>query len=163
MRRNAAFWFAFSGILWFAIGVFLLLLGVKLIVFSSVEGTPRSYLFSRLSLLVKSREQCALILVTTGLVLGFMKGRFVLSKTVGRVVERIHSMPQPIRFVDVYSFGYLIVIASMVLLSMGMRWLSVPSDVRGVIDTAVGSALMNGAMFYFRAVIKKKKMSASRE
>jgi hypothetical protein len=33
------------------------------------------------------------------------------------------------------------------------------SDVRGMIDIAVGSALMNGAIFYFRAILKKEKAS----
>jgi hypothetical protein len=160
MRRSSKFWIAFSGIMWFAVGVFLLLCGVKLVVFSSIEGASHSFMFSKLFAMLKSREQAALILVTAGLILGFMKGRYVLSKTVRRVSDRICSLSEPIRFLDVYSFGYLILIGSMILLGMGMRWLSVPSDIRGVIDIAVGSALMNGAMFYFRAIFKKDKTSA---
>lgn len=159
MRRSSAFWIAFSGVMWFAIGVFLLLFGVKLVVFSAIEGASHSPLFSQLSSLLKSREQTALILVTSGLILGFMKGRFVLAKTVKRVVNRICAIPEPIRFLDVYSVGYLALIASMIFLGMAMRWLSVPSDIRGMIDIAVGSALMNGAIFYFRAILKKEKPS----
>jgi hypothetical protein len=158
MRRSSVFWIACSGILWFAVGVFLLLFGVKLVVFCSIEGAAHSALFAKLCAMLKSREQTALILVTTGLLLGFMKGRFVLAKTVNRVVGRIRSLSEPIRFLDVYSFGYIALIGSMILLGMAMRWLSVPSDIRGMIDIAVGSALMNGAMFYFRAVLKKQQV-----
>ena len=161
MRKSSVFWIAFSGVMWFAVGVFLLLFGVKLVVFSALQGASHSPLFSQLCSLVKSPEQAALILVTGGLILGFMKGRIVLAKTVKRVVNRICSIPDPIRFLDVYSLGYLALIASMVFLGMGMRWLSVPSDIRGMIDIAVGSALMNGAIFYFRAILKKDKTSLS--
>ena len=137
MRRSSVFWIAFSGVMWFAVGVFLLLFGIKLVVFSTLQGAPHSALFSQICSLFKSREQAALVLVTSGLVLGFMKGRFVLAKTVKRVVTRISSIPEPIRFSDVYSLGYLALIGSMILLGMGMRWLSVPSDIRGVVDIAV--------------------------
>lgn len=157
MRKSPVFWILLSGIMWFTVGIFLLLFGVKLIVFSSIEKASQSFLVSKLSTIAKNPEQAALILVTFGLLLGFIKGRFVLSKTVKRVVDRIFSLPQPIKFSEVYSVGYLLLIVSMILLGMALRWFSVPSDVRGTIDIAVGSALMNGSMFYFRAALKKEK------
>jgi uncharacterized membrane protein len=151
------FWIGFSGVIWFVVGVFLLFLGVKLVVFSIEEGAAHSPLLSKLYAIFKSREYAALILVTGGLFLGFIKGRFVLSKTARRVVDRICALSDPIRFFDVYSGWYLALIACMMLLGMGLRWMHVPSDLRGSIDIAVGSALMNGAMFYFRAILKKRK------
>jgi hypothetical protein len=39
----------------------------------------------------------------------------------------------------------------MMMLGMIFRYLPIPIDVRGFIDLAIGSALMNGAMLYFRA------------
>src|SRR5277367_1107621 len=102
MRMGSKFWIAFSGVLWFGIGVFLLLLGVKLVVYSSVKGSLHSPLFD----MFKSKEQASLLFVTFGLLLGFVKGRFVLRKTVSRVVNRIRSLKAPIRFFDVYSWGY---------------------------------------------------------
>jgi hypothetical protein len=149
------FWISFSGVLWFVIGVFLLLVGVKFVVYASVKGAPHSPLFA----LFKSKEQGALVFVACGLLLGFVKGRFVLRKTVSRVVKRIRSLKMPIRFFDVYSWSYFALIALMMLLGMTMRWLAIPSDIRGVIDIAVGSALMNGAMLYFRAAIEKVPVS----
>src|SRR5271169_6362788 len=116
MKKSALFWIVCSGVIWFAVGVFLLLFGVKLVVFSSIEGAPHSALFEEMGKMLKSREQTALILVAAGLLLGFVKGRFVLSKTVVRVIGRIRSLPEPIRFFDVYSLGYLALIASMILL-----------------------------------------------
>jgi len=41
-------------------------------------------------------------------------------------------------------------------LGMGIRYFGVPVDVRGLIDVAVGSALINGAMLYFRVGVQKK-------
>lgn len=160
MRKSSVFWIIFSGAMWFVVGIFLLLFGVKLVVLSCLEITPHS-LITKISSIGKNREQAALIIVGSGLIIGFMKARFVLSKTVRRVVNRIHSLTQPIKFSEVYSLGYLALIASMIALGMAMRWLSVPSDIRGLIDIAVGSALMNGAMFYFRAVFNKEKTSSS--
>jgi hypothetical protein len=153
MKKNAVFWIIFSGVLWFIVGIFLLLIGVKFIVFSCLEIDSHSLMYRVLSF-TKNREQSALILVGSGLVLGFVKARFVLSKTVQRVVVRIRNLPEPIGFFQVYSLGYLVLIASMILMGMGLRWFSVPSDIRGVIDVAVGSALLNGSMFYFKAILK---------
>ncbi|HEY4255173.1 MAG TPA: hypothetical protein VGM34_02370, partial [Chlamydiales bacterium] len=84
-----------------------------------------------------------------GLLVGFIKGRFVLSKTVQRIVKHIASAPEPISFRNVYPKSYLLLLASMMCLGFVLRF--VPIEWRGFIDIAVGSALMNGAMLYFRA------------
>lgn len=160
MRKSALFWIACSGLLWFAVGVFLLLFGVKLVVFSCLQGSPQGYLLAKLSSVTKNKEQSALLLVTLGLFLGFFKGRMVLSKTVKRVTQRIYSLPEPIQLSQVYSLKYVGLIACMILLGMGLRWFSVPSDVRGTIDIAIGSALMNGAICYFRTIRRKEKPTA---
>ncbi len=123
-----------SGLVWLAIGAFLLMKGLSLITAANLEN-----------------EQAAVILISAGLLIGFVKGRFVLSKTVKRVVARIHSLPEPIRFSQVYSTSYYVLIGSMVLLGISMRWIPIPPEVRGTIDVAIGAALMNGAILYFRA------------
>jgi hypothetical protein len=83
--------------------------------------------------------------------IGFAKGRLVLSKTVDRVVKRIRSLQVPIRASQIYARSYWILIGSMVALGFAMRFLPIPLDARGLIDVAIGSALVNGAMLYFRA------------
>ncbi len=115
-------WVALSGFTWFFIGAFLLYKGLHLI--SQAAFQPDS-LCQQLG--------------------------FVLSKTVRRVVTRISSLPLPIRLKDAYSPAYWILIASMMALGMLFRFLPIPLDIRGIIDVAIGSALINGAMLYFRA------------
>ena len=141
-------WIVFSGYLWFFIGVFLLYKGLRLI--SEAVFQPDSICFS-LGQVFGSSQQAGSALIALGLVIGFLKGRFVLVKTVRRVVSRIAKLPAPVRFKDAYSPSYWILIGSMILLGMLFRFLPISIDVRGVIDVAIGTALINGAMFYFRA------------
>jgi hypothetical protein len=155
VSKRCTFWIAFSGLVWFVVGTFLLVFGVKLIVYASLEQGERAFLLGKLFHVVKSKERAALLLLVSGLLLGFMKGRFVLSKTVARVVKRIASLPEPIKASQVYPVGYIALIGCMILLGISMRWLGIPLDVRGGIDVAVGSALMNGAMLYFRCLFKR--------
>jgi len=154
MSKRCTFWIAFSGLMWFVVGTFLLVFGVKLIVHASLEQGAGAFLLGKLHHVMKSKERAALLLLVLALVLGFMKGRLVLSKTVTRVVKRIAALPEPIKASQVYSIGYLALIGCMVLLGMSMKWLCIPLDVRGGIDVAVGSALMNGGMLYFRCLFK---------
>ena len=67
------------------------------------------------------------------------------------------SLQQPIKFAQVYSRGYLMLIAGMILLGLSMKWLGLPSEIRGVVNVAIGSALMNGAMAYFRVAFAVNK------
>ncbi|HEY5259365.1 MAG TPA: hypothetical protein VIJ46_01875 [Rhabdochlamydiaceae bacterium] len=123
-----------SGLVWLVVGIFLLMKGLSLITTGYVDG-----------------DQTALLLISLGLAIGFVKGRFVLRKTVKRVVDRINSLPLPIQVSQVYSKGYYFLIGGMILLGMSMRWLPIPVAVRGTVDVAIGFALMNGAILYFRA------------
>jgi hypothetical protein len=154
MSKRCTFWIAFSGLVWFVMGTFLLVFGVKLIVYASLEQGKEAFLLGKLLHVMKSKERAALLLLVSALLLGFMKGRLVLSKTVARVVKRIATLPEPIKASQVYPVGYIALIGCMVLLGVSMKWLHVPFDVRGGIDVAVGTALMNGAMLYFRSLFK---------
>ncbi|MES2273797.1 MAG: hypothetical protein V4487_06360 [Chlamydiota bacterium] len=145
---NSRSWIAFSGFLWFAIGVFLLYKGIHFISQAAVQTD--SLCFSMRGMF-GSPQQAATGFIALGLIIGFFKGRFVLAKTVLRVATRIASLPSPIRFTDAYSRSYWILLGSMVLLGMSFRFLPIPLDIRGTIDVAIGSALVNGAMLYFRA------------
>jgi len=141
-------WIAFSGFIWLFVGMMLLYKGLSLI----AEGASRSSsLCSSMASLFGSPQQAGTALIACGLFIGFLKGRLVLSKTVKRVAYRILSLPLPIRFSSVYAPSYWILIGSMVGLGLTLRFLPIPIDLRGLIDTAVGSALINGAMLYFRA------------
>ena len=123
-------WIAISGFIWFFIGSMLLYKGLRLLEGSAIASQ----------------------LIALGLLIGFFKGRFVLSKTVKRVVARIKELPLPIRLKDAYAKSYWILIGSMMALGMVFRFLPISTDIRGTIDITIGSALMNGAMLYFRSI-----------
>lgn len=141
-------WIAFSGMIWFAIGAMLLFKGVKFIHLGTIQTNSLCHSYGPM---FGSNERAATVLIAIGLFVGFLKGRFVLVKTVRRVVLRIVSLPLPIRFKDVYTSSYYLLIAGMMGLGMLFRFMPISVDFRGVIDVAIGSALINGAMLYFRA------------
>lgn len=145
--RNAAI--IMSGLTWIGIGVLLLTKGFSLIL-SSVSIGQAAVLLPHLQVVAGGFQQAALILVGIGLFVGFLKGRLVLEKSASRIITRIVSLPNPCSLSSVYSRSYLILIASMMGLGMGLRWIPIPYDLKGVIDVAIGSALINGSAFYFR-------------
>ncbi len=101
-----------------------------------------------LSRYVGNLDSAALIWIAVALFVGFIKGRHVLSKSVNRSVQRILALPNPTNLMKIYTTSYYFLLGSMVLLGMLIRF--APQDVRGGIDIAVGSALINGALLYFR-------------
>jgi hypothetical protein len=161
MRLSKATWIAISGVIWFIVGMGLLTLGLNFIVYKAqIDRGETTSLIARIAPLVGGRDQAAVVHIVFGLIIGFMKGRFVLVKTVRRVVERILKLPHPIKISDVYSKGYLLLIAAMVLLGLSMKWFGAPMEIRGTIDVAIGSALMNGAIAYFRLSFAAHKQQA---
>jgi hypothetical protein len=154
MRWSKTTWIMISGMIWFIVGIGLLTLGLNFIVFKAqVETHETTSLIAKIAPLAGGREQAALALIAIGLIIGFIKGRYVLVKTVRRVVERILSSEMPLKISRIYSRGYLILIGGMILLGLSMKWLGFPTEIRGLIDVAVGSALMNGASTYFRIAL----------
>lgn len=146
-----------SGAIWFGIGVFLLSLGLNLIVDSSqieqqipILRTLEPYF---------GIEQAVLVLIVACLFIGYAKGRFVLGKSARRGVARILTFPNPTSLVNIYSMPYYLLLGGMIALGMSVKYLGLPNDVRGAVDVAIGSALINGAVIYFRlaAAIKKKQ------
>ncbi len=140
-------WIALSGFVWMGMGILLLYKGLS---FISHAVVLENSLCQRWSHIFGSPSQVGTAILAAGLLIGFLKGRFVFSKTVSRVVQRIVSLSLPIRFSQVYGRSYWILIGGMMGLGMLMRFLPIPLDLRGLIDVAIGSALMNGSMLYFR-------------
>ncbi len=141
-------WIAISGFIWLAAGFSLLFKGLRFISDATRSSDTLCFRFQEL---FGSSQQAGTVLIAAALLIGFLKGRFVLAKTVRRVALRILAQPLPIRLGSVYAPSYWIVIASMIGLGVAIRFLPIPIDVRGFIDVAIGSALINGAMLYFRA------------
>jgi hypothetical protein len=84
--------------------------------------------------------------------IGFLKARFVLSKRVHKTVLYLRGLGGPIRFRHVFSPSYIVLIGAMVGLGMAMRWMPISPVLRGGIDLAIGFALMQGSILYFRAM-----------
>lgn len=144
----------FSGMIWMVIGCGLLSQGLNLLIDGAkgalVEGQAAYPLLKLCASLAGGEHGAALLLVSVGLALGYVKGRYVLFKSCKRVVARISELPEPASLFKMWSPAFYFLIGFMMLLGMGMKVSGVPSDLRGVIDVAVGSALINGAMVYFR-------------
>jgi len=125
-------WIFFSGFMWGVVGCLLLYKGLQFLAAGVDSG----------------HSDRALWLIGLALFVGFLKGRFVLRKTVQRMSLHIMSLKAPIQARDVYPKSYWLLLASMMALGFLLRL--VPLEVRGFVDVAVGSALINGAMLYFQ-------------
>ena len=138
-----------SGIVWLIVGCVLLPLGLNFVLSplkdSSVSSYPLLHFFSSWA---GGFEEGATLLIAFALALGFLKGRFVFAKSVQRSVQRIVSLPNPSEITKIYAFSYYLLLGSMFFLGYLVKFL--PVDVRGGVDIVIGSALINGAILYFR-------------
>ncbi len=141
-----------SGLVWFAVGFYLLQLGLNLLVDSaSAESLSEHYpLMKTLIPYMGDGQSVALLLVFIALFIGYFKGRYVLGKSAHKGVERIRSFPDPAPLSRIYSPKYYILLGLMMALGMSIKYFGVSNDVRGLVDTVIGAALINGAMIYFR-------------
>lgn len=143
----------FAGMVWLSVGVFLLQLGLRLLTSALSLDSDTSVLFNHLSSVAGSLENAVIALIMIGLLIGFYKGRMVLSRSVRRIISRIRSFEEPTHIYKMYSIPYIILLLSMVCLGMTIKYFQIPVDIRGAIDVAIGSALINGSMFYFRQAL----------
>lgn len=148
-----------SGAIWLSIGIFLLQLGLNLLflqVFDIKSTTPLINLFKG----IFSHQEAAILIATVALYIGFLKGKHVLTKAANRTIERTLTLPDPAPFHQIYNRKYYLLIGAMVLLGISIKYLGLPNDIRGAIDIAIGSALINGSIHYFRVGFKLRKTAA---
>ena len=134
-----------SGMLWLCVGLSLLPLGLTLI----IEGETRP-LVHYSSSIFGGFDEAAIALIVAALFVGYMKGKYVLGKSSNRIVGRIRAASDPASLATVFTPAYCVLIGSMMLLGMGIKYFGIPSDVRGMVDVAVGSAMISGATITFR-------------
>lgn len=84
-----------------------------------------------------------------GVVLGQVKARTVIRKMVIRVYGR---MPERVPVTQVLTLRDIGVIVCMMGLGMTLKYWPIPDGPRGLIDLAVGIALMHGGILYGRGV-----------
>lgn len=139
-----------SGFIWLAVGCFLLPLGLNFVVESLLpENASLSHpILNFLGAFAGGMESAALVWIALALLIGFIKGNKVFSKSVDKSVTRILSLPNPAPLTQIYTPAYYVLLGSMVLLGFLVRF--TPQDIRGGVDIVVGSALIHGAMLYFR-------------
>lgn len=159
MKLSHAVLIGISGAIWLAVGCFLLPLGIKLMMTGAQEANIGVYypILTNLSPYLGGVEQVALWLTVVSLFVGYMKGRTVFAKSVKRSVNRIRTLPDPTSLGNIYSPAYYILLGSMVALGMGIKFLGLSYDIRGAVDIAIGSALINGAVLYFREAAALKR------
>ncbi len=155
-----------SGLVWFAVGIYLLQLGLGLLVDSANAAALGVHypLLKSLTPYLGDAQAVVLLLVVVALFVGYMKGRHVLGKSAQRGVDRIRAFPDPAPLKNIYSPKYYILLGLMVALGVSIKFFGVSNDIRGFVDTIIGAALINGAMVYFKlasalkpAVIDAKK------
>jgi hypothetical protein len=139
-----------SGFVWLAVGCFLLPLGLNFVVEALLrENAAQPHpILHFLAPYVGGMDSAAMIWIAIALLIGSVKGRTVFAKSVQRSVNRILAMPNPASLSKIYTPAYYLLLGSMVLLGVLVRF--TPQDIRGGVDIAVGAALINGAMLYFR-------------
>ena len=121
-----------SGLVWFAVGISLLRLGLGLLMASEMEATLLTFVG------------------IAAFIIGYFKGRFVLGKSAVKGVERIRQMPNPVSITQIYSPQYYLLLGGMVFLGISIKFLGLSNGLRGFIDVAIGMALLTGALIYFR-------------
>jgi hypothetical protein len=152
-----------GGTLWMVMGIFLMNMGLRLIAEKSaiIVYTKESGLLQFLSSIFGGIQEAAVAIIGVSLVIGYFKGRFVLAKTVAKMVARIRTFKSPVSLHHIYAPKFYLLIALMMGLGFLFRVLEVPHDVRGMVDIAVGAALINGSVLYFKQAKDIKKEESS--
>lgn len=147
-----------SGLVWFAVGIWLLNLGLNFLLAGKSGYYP---LLTSLAPYFGGTEVSALALICVALIIGLLKGRHVLGKSARQGIARIRTFANPMSLASLYSAKYYILLAVMIGLGISMKWIGLPEDIRGFVDVAIGSALINGAMVYFRGAASEGGVAKS--
>lgn len=144
-----------SGIIWLVIGCFLFSLGINFIV-DALDQEGAVPVLEKLSLKMKLETTIVAILwIVFAVLVGWIKGYYILSRSVKKGVDHILALPNPAPLIHIYKKGTYLLIGGMMLLGYILRFAS--WDIRGGTDVAVGFALIQGAILYFRQAFITKQ------
>lgn len=152
-----------SGGVWVAVGVFLMTLGMNFLTVHLEGGSENVPLIQLISPYVGGGEQATVVLIGLALYIGFLKGKHVLGKSARQGIQRLQTFPEPTSLTKIYSAKYYILLGAMIGLGISIKYFGIPLDVRGVIDLAIGTALIQGAMVYFRSASSLKPIPEQKE
>lgn len=137
---------AIYGVLWLAIAIFL---GLKGLSYSLEEvGVLKLETISEMEKKLASHRIA--MMIAWGALLGFLKGKFVFSKVVHRVVCQMTEKEEPLSLFDLFTKRMLVLIGGMMVLGQIMRFSPIPLTVKAVFDFAIASALIYGSLLYFK-------------
>lgn len=140
-----------SGAIWMCVGIFLLSLGLNFINSASKIFIMSEYpLITFLIPYFGTIETTSIVLIALSLLIGSLKSKMVLSKVVTRNVNRIFSLPNPSSITSIIDAKYIVIIGIMMFLGFLMKFFAIPQDIRGMVDVAVGSALITGSVNYYK-------------
>ena len=120
-----------SGLLWGVIGGWLMSKGFRYLLW----GAPHEFAWP---------------LISVSLLLGHLKGKYVMRRAVMRIMDRVMILPQPLPLMQVYSPAYLLLMGAMITLGIGLKRVGLPPAYLGCIDLAIGFALLQGALHWIR-------------
>lgn len=157
-----------SGLVWATIGVMLMTVGMHhlmdaLRLFDDMTRASSPSLIKAFSAVLKSPEQVMTAIIGCCLLVGYAKGHFVLTRSVKSGVQRILSHPNPSAIKKLYGKKYYFLIVAMMGLGLLLKALKLPSDLHGAIDLAIGSALLKGALVYFKYAVAEKRGTLAQE
>lgn len=124
----------------------------------------RGGLMFQTALTTQNASQTAVILaIIASLVLGAVKGRFVLSKTARRNKSRIEQLEEPLKLQHVYAKSFYFLIVGMIALGISLRAFNEYLGgfvVVGAIYCGIGLALIVSSTVYWqqdrRPVVEEK-------
>lgn len=140
-----------AGAIWGLVGLFLLVRGIDM------------YLLAVRS--QGSSQQAVAISLAAALLIGGIKGKFVLTKTARRNKERIDKLPPPVKVHHVYAKPFYLFIAAMMGLGFVLRnWNEYLGGyvVVAAIYCGIGIALMVSSLVYWKRGPDDTAMEESR-
>ena len=143
-HRKAAY---IQGIIWLMIGSILVTMGYRFLMVSEelkmIGNLPLLHSLSFLGI-----NQATVILVLGSILIGGLKGYYVLAKAASKQLLRLAGLPSPMTYSQLFEVRYLLLVGLMIGLGFLLR--TFPVDVRGCVDLAIGIALLFGSTIFFR-------------
>lgn len=90
-----------------------------------------------------------LLFISLAFLIGFLKGKFVLSKSAKRLIDRIQDLKSPIRIRNVYPTYYFFLVLFIGLMGVFLKKAPINSGLKGVVNLCVSIALLRGSCVYF--------------
>lgn len=92
------------------------------------------------------------LIVFAALLIGAAKGKFVLSKTSRRNIERLDALTEPQRPIHVYSIRSWMMILLMVMISASLTVFQASELLRGAVNLGIGAALIISSLAYAKSL-----------